>query len=104
MVRERICKLLDNADDFEEFSLLAGLNLYNTDVQAAGTVCGIGKVNGKNVMVIANDATVSGGASYPISVAKSLRAQEIALENRLPCFYIVDSAGAFTDAKRNFPR
>ena len=95
LVRERICKLLDDADDFEEFSLLAGLNLYNTDVQAAGTVCGIGKVNGKNVMVIANDATVSGGASYPISVAKSLRAQEIALENRLPCFYIVDSAGAF---------
>ena len=95
LVRDRIKRLLDPSSTFIEFSLLAGLDLYGTNVQGAGTVCGIGKVNGKDVMVIANDATVSGGAAYPISVAKSLRAQEIALENRLPCFYIVDSAGAF---------
>eukprot|EP00943_MAST-04B_sp_MAST-4B-sp1_P006342 g6342.t1 len=96
LVRDRINLLLDeDGEEFIELSLLAGLNLYGTNIQAAGTVCGVGKVSGKSVMVIANDATVSGGAAYPISVAKSLRAQEIALENRLPCFYIVDSAGAF---------
>ena len=82
LVRDRIKRLLDPSSTFIEFSLLAGLDLYGTNVQGAGTVCGIGRVNGKDVMVIANDATVSGGAAYPISVAKSLRAQEIALENR----------------------
>ena len=95
LVRDRIKLLLDDEKKFIELSLLAGLDLYGTDVQGAGTICGIGKIKGKHSMVIANDATVSGGAAYPISVAKSLRAQDIALENRLPCFYIVDSAGAF---------
>jgi len=99
LARDRLKLLLDKDEsgevDFLELSLLAGLELYGTNVQAAGVVCGIGKIHGKRVMVVANDATVSAGASYPISVAKSLRAQEIAQENRLPCFYIVDSAGAY---------
>ncbi len=99
LVRERVELLLDKNEDggtdFMELSLLAGLELYGTNVQSAGVVCGIGKIHGKSVMIVANDATVSGGASYPVSVAKSLRAQEIARENRLPCFYIVDSAGAY---------
>ena len=96
LVRERIRRLLDNnAEDFLEINQLCGLGLYGADVQCGGVVCGIGRINERDVMVVASDATVSAGAMYPITVRKQLRAQEIAQENKLPVFYIVDSAGAF---------
>ena len=98
LVRDRIARLVDSVDDFLELSQLCGLGgLYGdgSDVQCGGVVCGIGRINGREVMVIGSDATVTGGAMYPITVRKQLRAQEIARRNRLPCYYIVDSAGAF---------
>jgi 3-methylcrotonyl-CoA carboxylase beta subunit/propionyl-CoA carboxylase len=95
MVRERIEKLLDPQTPFLEIGALAGFSLYEGQAPAAGLVCGIGRVRGREVMVVANDATVKGGTYFPITVKKHLRAQEIALENRLPCLYLVDSGGAF---------
>jgi len=101
LVRDRINRLLDNVNDraadggFLEMSQLCGLGLYGANVQNGGAVCGIGRIKGKECMIIASDATVSAGAMYPITVKKQLRAQEIAQENQLPVFYIVDSAGAF---------
>jgi 3-methylcrotonyl-CoA carboxylase beta subunit len=95
LVRRRIQLLCDDNSDFFELSSLCGLDLYNTNVQSGGAVCGIGRISGRDVMIIASDATVSAGAMYPITVRKQLRAQEIAQENKLPVFYIVDSAGAF---------
>lgn len=97
LVRERVKRLLDDESGgaFLELNPLCGLGLYGADVQGGGVVTGIGKIHGRDVMIIANDATVSAGASYPITVKKSLRAQEIARQNHLPCYYIVDSAGAF---------
>ena len=94
-VRERIQKLIDPSTPFLELSALAGQNLYADDIPAAGIVTGVGRVSNRNVMIIANDATVKGGTYYPITVKKHLRAQEIARENRLPCVYLVDSGGAF---------
>ena len=78
-----------------EFSPLAAMDMYNGDAPAAGIVTGVGVIHGQECLVIANDATVKGGTYYPITVKKHLRAQEIALENRLPCIYLVDSGGAF---------
>jgi propionyl-CoA carboxylase len=95
MVRERISRLLDPATPFLEIGALAAHGLYGNEAPAAGLVCGIGRVRGREVMVVANDATVKGGTYFPITVKKHLRAQEIALENRLPCVYLVDSGGAF---------
>eukprot|EP01116_Phalansterium_solitarium_P021169 TRINITY_DN6494_c0_g1_i2.p1 TRINITY_DN6494_c0_g1~~TRINITY_DN6494_c0_g1_i2.p1 ORF type:complete len:569 (-),score=271.41 TRINITY_DN6494_c0_g1_i2:306-2012(-) len=92
--RERIDRLLDPGSRFLELSQLAGYKLYADDVPAGGIITGIGRVNGLECMVIANDATVKGGTYYPITVKKHLRAQEIAMENRLPCIYLVDSGGA----------
>ncbi|MEO7349451.1 MAG: carboxyl transferase domain-containing protein [Terrimesophilobacter sp.] len=93
--RDRINHLLDSGSPFLEVSPLAAHELYNNDSPSAGVIAGIGLVNGRHVMVVANDATVKGGTYYPMTVKKHLRAQEIALENRLPCVYLVDSGGAF---------
>ncbi len=93
--RDRVDGLLDAGSPFLEIGQLAGLGLYDGDAPSAGMVCGIGRVHGQEVMVVANDATVKGGTYYPMTVKKHLRAQEIALQNRLPCVYLVDSGGAF---------
>jgi len=95
LVRERIEKLVDPGSPFLEIGALAGFSLYDGQAPAAGLVCGIGRVRGREVMIVANDATVKGGTYFPVTVRKHLRAQEIALENRLPCLYLVDSGGAF---------
>ncbi len=94
LARERIRILLDAGAPFLELSQLAGYRLYPEDVPAGGIITGIGPIMGQECMVIANDATVKGGTYFPISVKKHLRAQEIALENHLPCVYLVDSGGA----------
>ena len=94
-VRERIERLLDPGSAFLELSPLAATGLYDDDAPAAGIVTGIGRIEGTTCVVVANDATVKGGTYYPMTVKKHLRAQEIALENRLPCIYLVDSGGAF---------
>src|SRR5581483_1453401 len=94
-VRERLERLLDPATDFLELSPLAGTGVYEDDTPGAGIVTGIGRVSGRDALIVANDATVKGGTYYPITVKKHLRAQQIALENRLPCIYLVDSGGAF---------
>ena len=93
--RERVNRLLDSGSPFLEISPMAAFGLYENEVPAAGIICGIGRVGGREVMVVANDATVKGGTYYPLTVKKHLRAQEIAMENRLPCIYLVDSGGAF---------
>ena len=93
--RDRIAKLLDPQSPWLEIGRLAAHEVYEDAVPAAGLVCGIGKIAGARCMVIANDATVKGGTYYPLTVKKHLRAQEIAVENRLPCVYLVDSGGAF---------
>ena len=93
--RQRIEALLDRGSPFLELSPLAAFGLYDDEAPAAGLITGIGRVQGREVMVVANDATVKGGTYYPITVKKHLRAQEVALENRLPCIYLVDSGGAF---------
>ena len=94
-VRERIDKLLDPDSPFLELSPLAAWDLYDNEAPGAGLVTGIGRVSRREVMVVANDATVKGGTYYPLTVKKHLRAQQVALENRLPCIYLVDSGGAF---------
>jgi acetyl-CoA carboxylase carboxyltransferase component len=94
-VRDRVDRLLDPGSAFLELSTLAANELYEGDAPGAGIVTGIGQVEGVTVVVVANDATVKGGTYYPMTVKKHLRAQEIALENRLPCLYLVDSGGAF---------
>ena len=94
-VRERIDRLLDPGSPFLELSPLAATGLYDDDAPGAGIVTGIGRVEGTTCVVVANDATVKGGTYYPMTVKKHLRAQEIALENQLPCIYLVDSGGAF---------
>ncbi len=94
-VRERIQRLLDPKAPFLELSPLAACEMYGGDVPAAGLVTGVGRVAQRDVVVIANDATVKGGTYFPITVKKHLRAQQIALENHLPCIYLVDSGGAF---------
>jgi acetyl-CoA carboxylase carboxyltransferase component len=95
LVRERVEKLLDPDRPFLEIGALAGHGMYDGAAPSAGLVTGIGRVRGREVMVVANDATVKGGTYFPITVKKHLRAQEIAGENRLPCVYLVDSGGAF---------
>ncbi len=95
LVRERVDRLLDPGSPFLELSPLAATGMYDDAVPAAGVVTGIGRVEGRECVVVANDATVKGGTYYPITVKKHLRAQAVALENRLPCLYLVDSGGAF---------
>jgi len=94
-VRERIDLLLDQDSAFLELSALAAFDMYNDEAPSAGLVTGIGRVSDREVMIIANDATVKGGTYYPITVKKHVRAQQVALENRLPCVYLVDSGGAY---------
>ncbi|XP_025061443.1 methylcrotonoyl-CoA carboxylase beta chain, mitochondrial isoform X3 [Alligator sinensis] len=97
--RERIDRLIDPGSPFLEFSQFAGYQLYgNEEVPAGGIITGIGRVSGVECLVVANDATVKGGTYYPVTVKKHLRAQEIAMQNHLPCLYLVDSGGA------NLPR
>jgi acetyl-CoA carboxylase carboxyltransferase component len=94
-VRDRVALLADPGSPFLEIGLLAGMDVYDEPLPAAGLVAGVALVRGRPCMVVANDATVKGGTYYPLTVKKHLRAQEIALENRLPCLYLVDSGGAY---------
>jgi 3-methylcrotonyl-CoA carboxylase beta subunit/propionyl-CoA carboxylase len=93
--RERIQKLVDPGSEFLELSALAGHELYDAAVPAGGIVTGVGMIQGRPCMIVANDASVKGGTYFPITVKKHLRAQEIAAQNHLPCIYLVDSGGAF---------
>ncbi|HSG99847.1 MAG TPA: carboxyl transferase domain-containing protein, partial [candidate division Zixibacteria bacterium] len=95
LVRDRVDRLLDPGTPFLELSPLAANGLYDDAAPSAGIVTGIGTVNGRRVMIFANDATVKGGSYLPMTVSKHIRAQQVALENRLPCVYLVDSGGAF---------
>src|ERR1700719_877483 len=99
LARERIRLLLDPGSPFLELSAFAAYGMYDGDVPAAGIVTGIGRIMGRECVVIANDATVKGGTYFPMTVKKHLRAQEIAGDNRLPCLYLVDSGGAFLPAQ-----
>jgi len=94
-VRERVDLLLDPGRPFLELSALAANGIYGGDVPGAGIVTGIGRISGQECVIVANDATVKGGTYFPLTVKKHLRAQQIALENSLPCVYLVDSGGAF---------
>ena len=94
-MRERIDLLLDQGTPFLELSVLAANGMYSGDVPAAGLVTGIGRISGTECVIVANDATVKGGTYFPLTVKKHLRAQQIAMENNLPCVYLVDSGGAF---------
>lgn len=95
LARDRIDQLVDENSPFLEFSALTAHGMYGGDVPAAGIITGIGQIAGREVVIVANDATVKGGTYFPITVKKHLRAQEMALENGLPCVYLVDSGGAF---------
>ncbi|MFN4289826.1 MAG: carboxyl transferase domain-containing protein [Permianibacter sp.] len=92
--RDRVRQLLDIGSPFLELSQFAAWDMYGTSVPAAGIICGIGRVAGRECMIVCNDATVKGGTYFPLTVKKHLRAQEVARENRLPCIYLVDSGGA----------
>ena len=92
--RDRVQTLVDPASPFLELSQLAAFDMYGGDIAAAGIITGVGRVMGRECMIVANDATVKGGTYFPMTVKKHLRAQEIAAENRLPCLYLVDSGGA----------
>jgi acetyl-CoA carboxylase carboxyltransferase component len=95
LVRERVKRLIDPASPFVELSTLAAWGMYDDEAPGASIVTGIGRIQGREAVIVANDATVKGGTYYPITVKKHLRAQEIAIENHLPCVYLVDSGGAF---------
>jgi 3-methylcrotonyl-CoA carboxylase beta subunit len=95
LARDRVAHLIDPGSRFLELSALAASGLYDDEVPAAGIVTGLGRINGRTCVIIANDATVKGGTYFPLTVKKHLRAQEIARANRLPCVYLVDSGGAF---------
>src|SRR5207253_7173179 len=95
LARERVERLLDPGTAFLELSPLAAFGMYDDEAPGAGVITGIGRVSGNECVIVANDATVKGGSYYPLTVKKHLRAQEIALENRLPCLYLVDSGCPF---------
>ncbi|CAB1368762.1 carboxyl transferase domain-containing protein [Denitratisoma oestradiolicum] len=99
LARDRIDALIDPGAPFLELSPLAGWGMYGNEVACGGLVTGIGRVNGVECVIVANDATVKGGTYFPITVKKHLRAQEIAQQNRLPCIYLVDSGGAYLPAQ-----
>jgi len=93
--RERVAKLIDRNTPFLEFSALAAWDLYDNAAPSAGIITGVGRVRGRECLIVANDATVKGGTYFPMTVLKHVRAQQVALENRLPCIYMVDSGGVF---------
>ncbi|MFQ6037657.1 MAG: carboxyl transferase domain-containing protein, partial [Candidatus Aminicenantales bacterium] len=95
LVRERLEKLFDRNTPFLELSPLAAYDMYDNEAPGAGIITGIGVVHGREVLVVANDATVKGGTYFPMTIKKHVRAQQVALENRLPCVYLVDSGGIF---------
>src|SRR6201995_5130125 len=95
LVRDRVDRLLDPGSPFLELAPLAGWELYEDPVPSGGLVAGIGRIEGRDCMVVANDATVKGGSYYPITVKKHLRAQAVAAAHHLPCVYLVDSGGGF---------
>jgi len=95
LVRDRVDRVLDPGSPFLELSALAATGMYDDAVPSAGIVTGVGRVSGRECVVVANDATVKGGTDYPVTVKKHLRAQAVALDNHLPCLYLVDSGGAF---------
>ncbi|MGH7949700.1 MAG: carboxyl transferase domain-containing protein, partial [Candidatus Binataceae bacterium] len=95
LVRDRVKRLLDAQSPFLELSALAAHGMYDGEAPAAGIVTGIGRIHGREVMIVANDATVKGGTYDPLPVTHHLRAPEIAMDTRLPCAYLVDSGGAF---------
>jgi 3-methylcrotonyl-CoA carboxylase beta subunit len=97
--RERVDRLVDPSSPFLELSPLAANGLYDDAAPGAGMITGVGRVSGRECVIVANDATVKGGTYYPMTVKKHLRAQEVALQNRLPCIYLVDSGGAFLPAQ-----
>src|SRR5687767_4736973 len=97
--RDRVDHLVDRGSPFLELSPLAAHGMYGGDLHGAGIITGIGVVAGRRCVIVANDATVKGGTYHPITVKKHLRAQEVALSNRLPCIYLVDSGGAFLPAQ-----
>src|SRR5213079_1937765 len=99
LARERIRVLLDPGSPFLELSAFAAYQMYDGAVPSAGIVTGVGRIAGRECVVIANDATVKGGTYFPMTVKKHLRPQELARENRLPCLYLVDSGGAFLPAQ-----
>lgn len=102
--RERVDALVDPSSPFLELSALAANGMYGGDAPGAGIITGIGRVSGRECVIVANDATVKGGTYYPMTVKKHLRAQEVALHNHLPCIYLVDSGGAFLPEQDNvFP-
>src|SRR6202050_2760627 len=95
LVRDRVKKLIDPGSPFLELSPLAAFNMYDGDAPSASIVTGIGRIHGREAVIVANDATVKGGTDFPMTVKKRLRAQQIAVENMLPCVSLVDSGGAF---------
>ena len=102
--RDRVDTLLDPGSPFLELAPLAANGLYDDEAPSAGIITGIGRVSGRECVIVANDATVKGGTYYPMTVKKHLRAQEVALQNRLPCIYLVDSGGAYLPEQDNvFP-
>ena len=92
--RDRVLRLVDPGSPFLELSQFAAWDMYGGDIHGAGIITGVGRVSGRECMIVCNDATIKGGTYYPMTVKKHLRAQEIARENRLPCIYLVDSGGA----------
>jgi 3-methylcrotonyl-CoA carboxylase beta subunit len=102
--RERVRTLLDPGSPFLEIGQLAAWGMYGGDVHSASMICGIGRVSGRECVIVANDATIKGGTYYPMTVKKHLRAQEVAAHNRLPCIYLVDSGGGYLPEQDNvFP-
>jgi 3-methylcrotonyl-CoA carboxylase beta subunit len=102
--RERVRTLLDPGSPFLEVGQLAAYGMYSGDVHSASMICGVGRVSGRECVIVANDATIKGGTYYPMTVKKHLRAQEVAAQNRLPCIYLVDSGGGFLPEQDNvFP-
>jgi 3-methylcrotonyl-CoA carboxylase beta subunit len=102
--RERVHRLLDPGSPFLEIGQLAAWGMYGGDVHSASIICGIGRVSGRECVIVANDATIKGGTYYPMTVKKHLRAQEVAAQNCLPCIYLVDSGGGFLPEQDNvFP-
>jgi len=95
LARQRVDLLIDPGTAFLELSPLAANGLYGGDVHSASIITGVGRISGRECVVVANDATIKGGTYYPMTVKKHLRAQDIARQNNLPCVYMVDSGGAF---------